>query len=191
MKNEIKYKIILASRSLRRKEILQNAGIKFFIISKDRDENFPKNLPIKKVPLFLARKKAIAVFDKIKNDEIILAADTIVCIDKKIIGKPKGYKDAVQILKLLSGKRHRVITGVCLLTKKKETVFSVITEVYFKKLTDEQIHFYLKKFKPFDKAGAYAIQEWIGLVGIEKINGDYFNVVGLPISRVIEELEKF
>lgn len=184
-------KILLASKSPRRKQLLKQANIKFTIKTSGIEEVFPQNISLYKIPVFLAQKKAKAVLHNIKDNQVILSADTLVFISKKIIGKPENYSDAVNILSTLSGKKHTVITGVCLLSKEKIKTFSVSTHVYFRKLSVEQIHFYLQKHKPYDKAGSYAIQEWIGLIAVKKIEGDYFNIVGLPIGKVIEELKKF
>ena len=147
-------------------------------------------MPIEEVPVFIAANKAKAVQQKIKRDAIILAADTIVVLNNTVITKPANRDDAVKMLRSLSGKAHSVITGVVLLQNKKQVSFADITEVEFHALTDEQICFYVDKYKPYDKAGAYAIQEWIGVVGIKSINGDFYNVMGLPVSRVVRELQK-
>jgi len=184
-------KIILASQSPRRKQLLEWAEIDFEIIVKPTAETYPDNLTIEQIPIHIAREKALAVKKEFKKDSTIIAADTVVVIDNKIIGKPTDRNDAIKILSELSGKKHLVITGVVIINNEKEISFADVTEVWFHKLTTEQIEFYVDKYKPFDKAGAYAIQEWIGVVGIEKINGDFYNVMGLPISRVVKELNKF
>lgn len=183
--------IILASSSPRRKELLEKAGIAFKIRVSHADEDIPENIRAEEAPLYLAVKKADIVQKQSANSELILAADTIVLLGNKILGKPENDQYAKGILKLLSGKMHRVITGVCLLQGEKRETFSETTNVYFYPLTESQINYYVENYHPMDKAGAYAIQEWIGLTGIEKIEGDYFNVVGLPIGRVIKEIEKF
>lgn len=152
------------------------------------DESFPATMPLTDVPVFIAREKAKAI--KTDDANTVLAADTIVVINNKIIGKPKDREQAIEYLQKLSGAIHQVITGVVILTKKKEISFADITEVEFHTLTLEQIEFYVDAYKPYDKAGAYAIQEWIGVVGIKKINGDFYNVMGLPVSRVIKALEE-
>lgn len=181
-------KIILASRSPRRIELLKLAGLKFIIRSSDIDETPPANMSVKKVPQFLAQQKARVA--KPSNNELIIAADTVVIINNIILGKPTNKKDAFKMLKTLSGKMHIVITGVCLLTTKEEISFSEQTKVFFKDLSDEEINYYINNYKPFDKAGSYAIQEWIGITSIYRIEGDYCNVMGLPVSRVIVEMKK-
>ena len=183
-------KIILASQSPRRKQLLQWAEVLFDVIIKDTDESYPPHLPATEVAMHIAKNKALAV-KLCQQDAIpILAADTIVVCNDDIIGKPTDREDAIQILSKLSGKKHLVITGVCILFNNKEIVFADTTEVAFHDLTMEQIVFYVDNYKPYDKAGAYAIQEWIGVVGISSINGDFYNVMGLPVSRVIKELQK-
>lgn len=183
--------IILASSSPRRKELLEKADIAFKIRISHANEDIPDNMSREKAPEYLARKKAETVQKQSGNNELILAADTIVLLENKILGKPENDQHAKEILRLLSGKMHHVITGVCLLKKEEKLIFSETTKVYFYPLTDLQINYYVENFHPLDKAGAYAIQEWIGMTGIEKIEGDYFNVVGLPVGRVIKEIEKF
>jgi len=184
-------KIILASQSPRRKQLLEWAEIDFSVEVSEADETHPEDLPVAAIPVFIAVNKAKAVQQKIKRDAIILAADTIVVLNNTVITKPANRDDAVKILRSLSGKAHSVITGVVLLQNKKQVSFADITQVEFHSLTDEQICFYVDKYKPYDKAGAYAIQEWIGVVGIKSINGDFYNVMGLPVSRVVQELDKF
>jgi len=183
-------KLILASGSPRRKQILEEAGISFVVHNKNTPEEYPTHLPPEDVPVYLARLKAEAFRSEI-TDEIVITADTIVLNDHTILGKPVDAKEAFNMLRSLSGKKHRVITGVCLFSLKKEVVFSDTTEVYFSHLEDKQIQYYIDNYKPFDKAGGYGIQEWIGLVGIEKITGSYFNVVGLPIHKLYQELKNF
>lgn len=183
-------KIILASQSPRRKQLLEWAEIPFEIIVKDTSEDYPPGLDVEEVPVFIARKKADAVQAKISNGQTILAADTIVVLGENIIGKPVHREEAVSILYALSGETHKVITGVVIRKGDKEIAFADITKVEFHTLTVEQIEFYVDKYKPYDKAGAYAIQEWIGVVGIKSINGDFYNVMGLPVSRVVRELQK-
>ncbi|MEX6687727.1 Maf family nucleotide pyrophosphatase [Danxiaibacter flavus] len=186
--------IILASQSPRRKQLLEWAEVPFEIVVRHSNEDFPEDLPIEQVPIFIARNKAIAVKDYcIENDipiQPVLAADTIVVLDNKVIGKPKDREDAIAILTALSGKKHQVITGVSILSENDDIAFADITDVYFHPITQEQIEFYVDNYKPYDKAGAYAIQEWIGVVGIKSVNGDFYNVMGLPVSRVVQELEK-
>ena len=184
-------KIVLASQSPRRKQLLEWAEIPFEIIVKETEESFPEHIPVAEVPVHIARNKALAIKDAVKADRKILAADTIVVLENEIIGKPKTRQDAVEILGKLSGRKHQVITGVIILMEGKEIAFSDTTEVMFHSLTTEQISFYVDKYKPYDKAGAYAIQEWIGVVGIKHINGDFYNVMGLPVSRVVQALSAF
>ena len=177
-------KIILASQSPRRKQLLEMAEVDFEVIIADVDETNPPGMPGEHVPEMLARKKADAV-QHLVHDVIVIAADTVVLLDHHILGKPKDATHAKMILKQLSGRIHKVITGVCIRKGQYEKSFSTTTEVYFRTLTDAQIDHYIDNYKPFDKAGAYAIQEWIGVTGIEKINGDYYNVMGLPIGEVM------
>ena len=181
-------KIILASQSPRRKQLLEWAEIDFKIEVSAIDENYPGDLSIKEVPVFIALNKAKAIQQNRNDNAIILAADTIVVLNNEVITKPRDRNDAIQILQSLSGKKHEVITGVVLLQNEKEISFADVTEVEFHQLTNEQIIFYVDKYKPYDKAGAYAIQEWIGVVGIKSITGDFYNVMGLPVSRVIQQL---
>ncbi|MEP6595546.1 MAG: Maf family nucleotide pyrophosphatase [Ginsengibacter sp.] len=187
-------KIILASQSPRRKQLLEWAEIPFEVISRETDESYPAGLLPQEVAIHIARNKALAVLHTDKDTPYtqtpILAADTIVVLNNEIIGKPVNRSDAIKILQKLSGKKHLVITGVIIIFNKKEVAFADNTEVEFHRLTNEQIEFYVDNYKPFDKAGAYAIQEWIGVVGIKSVNGDFYNVMGLPISRVLLELEK-
>ena len=182
-------KIILASQSPRRKQLLEWAEIHFEVLVKETEEIFPESLPISEVPVYIARQKALAIKNEANAHRIILAADTVVVLNNQIIGKPKDRKDALQILSALSGNHHQVITGVVIMKGGKEIAFSQNTDVKFHHLTGDQLSFYVDKYKPYDKAGAYAIQEWIGVVGIETINGDFYNVMGLPVSRVVSELE--
>ena len=183
--------IVLASRSPRRKQLLEWAEVPFEIQVKETPENFPPGLQPEEVAVYIARKKAIAVQQDRNSDELVLAADTIVVLGDNIIGKPVHREEAISILLALSGERHRVITGVVMRKADREISFADITEVEFHDLTLEQIEFYVNKYKPYDKAGAYAIQEWIGVVGIKSVNGDFYNVMGLPVSRVIRALEQF
>ncbi|NOT52331.1 MAG: septum formation protein Maf [Chitinophagaceae bacterium] len=183
-------KIILASQSPRRKQLLEWAEVPFEIVVADTDEHFPPGLNPEQIAIYIARNKALAVQQKI-NDETILAADTIVVLNDNIIGKPVHREEAITILLALSGEKHKVITGVVIRNGEKEVSFADTTEVEFYDLSIEQIEFYVDKYKPYDKAGAYAIQEWIGVIGIRSVNGDFYNVMGLPVSRVVRELEAF
>ncbi len=190
-------KIILASQSPRRKQLLEWAEIPFEIIIKSTDESYPAELEAEEVPIYIARQKAIEakkyIDEKINgpdNDKTIIAADTIVVLDARIIGKPQNREDAIDILTALSGRTHRVITGVVLMHAEREISFSDITSVEFHPLTAAQIAYYVDNYKPYDKAGAYAIQEWIGVTGIKSVAGDFYNVMGLPVSRVVQELSR-
>ncbi len=181
-------RIILASQSPRRKQLLEWARLKFDVLVSDANEDFPRDMPFNEVPVFIARNKAIAVQQKVDKDSIIIAADTIVVLNDQIIGKPVDREDAVHILKSLSGSRHEVITGVVIKKGEREVSFEDRTFVWFHALSEHQIAFYVDEYKPYDKAGAYAIQEWIGVIGIKKIEGDFYNVMGLPVSRLMKEL---
>ncbi len=188
-------KIILASQSPRRSQLLQWAEIPFEIIVAGTDESYPSHLQPFEVAIHVAENKAKDVKNKINSSGTtgkgypILAADTIVVLENKIIGKPSGRQQAIEILSSISGKKHSVITGVCILSGEKKILFSDKTVVEFLPLSNEQIEYYVDKYKPYDKAGAYAIQEWIGVTGIRSIKGDFYNVMGLPVSCVIKELE--
>lgn len=183
-------KIILASQSPRRKQLLEWAEIPFEVRVKETDEHFPPGLSAEAVAVYIARNKAMAVQSELSNNEVVLAADTIVVLGESIIGKPVHREEAVSILLALSGQKHRVITGVVICKGNKEIAFADVTEVAFHDLTIDQIEFYVDNYKPFDKAGAYAIQEWIGVVGIRSINGDFYNVMGLPVSKVVIALKQ-
>ena len=189
--------IILASQSPRRKMLLEWAEVPFEVIVKSTDESFPAELPVEDVPVYIAKEKALTVKKYVQEayhgayaDKTILAADTVVVLNTEIIGKPTDRDHAIEILKKLSGQTHQVITGVVILSDKATVSFADITEVKFHTLSEEQIIFYVDKYQPYDKAGAYAIQEWIGVVGIQSIKGDFYNVMGLPVSRVVQALHK-
>ena len=184
-------KVILASQSPRRRELLHLAEIDFDVIVADTDESYPAGLSFEEIAIHIAKNKALAIADKNLSGKIIIAADTIVVCNDEVIGKPADEEDAVKIISTLSGNKHTVITGVYIYQKSKEIYFADVTEVTFHNLSLPQISYYVKKYKPFDKAGAYAIQEWIGAIGIKNINGDFYNVMGLPISRVVAALEEF
>jgi len=185
-------RIILASQSPRRKQLLEWAEIPFEVMVQSTAETWPPGMPIPNIPVHIAREKAIAVKQKNDslhdNNNIIIAADTVVVLKDAIIGKPADREDALDILSRLSGNKHQVITGVVLAKGEQEIAFADTTDVWFHELSPEQIAFYVDKYKPYDKAGAYAIQEWIGVVGIKAIQGDFYNVMGLPVSRVVSEL---
>ncbi len=180
-------KIILASKSPRRQTLLKELNVEFEIRLKEVDEIYPENLRGGEVPVFLSKLKGEAFKNELKDDEVLVTADTIVWLNDSILGKPLDRNDAIAILKALSGNMHRVITGVTIQQKDSAYTFSESTEVYFKKLSEGEITYYIDTFKPFDKAGAYGIQEWIGYVGVERINGCFYNVMGLPLFRLHEE----
>lgn len=188
----IPYKIILASGSPRRRELLAGLGLDFEVrLKKDIDESYPESLPVDQVAACIAHNKATAY--EVSDDEILITADTVVVANLTpykavVLGKPKDADDARRMLRILSDKTHRVITGVCLTTKSNQRLFSVTTEVTFVELSKDEIDYYVDNFKPFDKAGAYGIQEWIGYIGVTRIRGSYFNVMGLPVQRIWEEL---
>lgn len=185
----MQYKIYLASKSPRRQELLKLMNLDFTLYLQDADESYPDSLKTEEVAEFIANKKLAEI--EIPADGIVLTADTIVVVDEEILGKPKDEKDAFLMLKKLSGRMHKVITGVCLKSIDKQVSFSETTEVYFRVLKDEEIKSYVQQYKPLDKAGSYGIQEWIGITGITRINGSYTNVVGLPSEKVFAAIENF
>ena len=185
-------KLFLASASPRRSQLLNDAGFNFTVIGgKDIDENIPENLTGKDAAIYLANLKADAYSEKITAETILITADTIVCLNDTILGKPKDEKEAFEILQSLSGKEHKVITGVSVRSLDKQISFADETCVKFKILSDVEINYYITHYKPFDKAGAYGIQEWIGYIGITEIRGSYFNVMGLPVQKLYEVLKSF
>lgn len=184
-------RIILASNSPRRKELMTMARLPFEIMSGNIAETHPKNFDPKDIPVHLATLKAKAVLEKIEDNAIVIGADTIVLLQGKIFEKPQSREEAIAMLCQLSGQMHEVITGVCICSKQKEVIFSDVTRVYFNSITPAEAEYYVDEFRPFDKAGSYACQEWIGAIGINRFEGDYFNVVGLPINRVYRELKQF
>tara|TARA_Y100000385_G_scaffold148488_1_gene153983 strand:+ start:103 stop:684 length:582 start_codon:yes stop_codon:yes gene_type:complete len=185
------YNFILGSNSPRRKEILKEIGLEFSVYPSNIDENFNKEIKLENIGVFLAEKKANAIKNELKDNNILITADTTVIHNKELLSKPENTLEAKEMLNKLSGKSHKVITGVCLLSKNRKCTFSCETIVTFNNLDMTEIEFYINKFKPFDKAGSYGIQEWIGLTGIEKIEGSYTNVVGLPASMLYSKLKKF
>jgi septum formation protein len=192
MNDLIPYRLILASASPRRQQLLREMGLEFTVKVKPVDESFPEELTREKVALFLCEKKSDAFHDdEIGDNEVIITADTVVCLEDEILNKPADRREAVGMLEKLSGRRHEVITAICLRNIGKRKSFFVSTTVYFKSLSREEIVFYVDRYQPYDKAGSYGIQEWIGYTGIEKIQGSYFNVVGLPTARLYEELKRF
>lgn len=192
MLNLSRYNIILASNSPRRKELLSGLNIPYEIKTlPDIDESYPDNLIGKDIAIYIAKEKANAYLDQLDDNTLLITADTIVLLDGKVYGKPSDDTDAKQMLRDLSGKTHQVITGVCITTKDKQVSFGVSSEVRFAKLEDDEIEYYVSNYKPFDKAGAYGVQEWIGYIAVEYISGSYFNIMGLPIQRLYRELKKF
>ena len=186
----LKYPLILASKSPRRQELLRQAGIPFQVQTKDTEEDYPAALPPEQVARFLAEKKADAFKNELEN-KLVLTADTTVLIDQQILNKPASPEEAAEMLQMISGRSHKVISGVCLLHESRKISFDDTTEVFFRQLSDKEISFYIKNYKPFDKAGSYGIQEWIGLIGVEKIIGSYFTVMGLPIHKIYHYLQDF
>ncbi len=185
------YRIILASRSPRRQQLLRDLGLKFDVVIKDYTETFPESLGGEEIAKYVAHEKAVSFKNEISENEIVITADTIVWCNNKVLGKPLNSEDAIHILKEISGNTHEVITGVCLFSSFKEKTFSVSTKVTFDTLSGEEMNFYVDKYKPYDKAGAYGIQEWIGIAACSNIEGSYFNVVGLPVQRLYKELQNF
>lgn len=192
LENLKKYNIILASGSPRRRELLGMLDIPFRVMTGiDVDESYPSTLDPRQVPLFLANIKADAYLAEIKDNDLIITADTVVIVDNEVIGKPKNREDAINMLRKLSGKTHSVISGVTVVTSSRRESFDAETLVHFGQLSDSEIEYYVDRYKPYDKAGAYGIQEWIGAVGVTGINGSYYNVMGLPINRLYRLLTSF
>ena len=190
LENLKKYQITLASNSPRRKELLSGLNLDYKVkILPDIDETYPDTLKGEDIPLYIARKKAEAYKSIMSKNELIITADTIVYTDGEVLGKPKDEADARRMLHALSGRSHQVITGVCITTSGFQRSFASVTEVTFDTLTDEEVDFYISTYNPMDKAGAYGIQEWIGFIGVSKLNGSYFNVMGLPVQRLYRELK--
>ncbi len=188
----MKYKIILASNSPRRRELLKGLDLDFEVrIRPDIEEAYPSGLAPGEVPLFIAKEKAKIYADEIQPDELIITADTVVVLENEVLEKPEDEADAIKMMKCLSGRKHQVITAVVITTEKKSVDFSVISTVDFSDLTDEEIQYYVSKYRPFDKAGSYGIQEWIGYIGVKSIEGSFYNVMGLPVQRLYRELKKF
>ena len=185
------FRIILASRSPRRQQLLHELGLNFDIVIKEYVETYPEGLDGEEIARYIAQSKAACFRGEISANEIVITADTIVWCNNKVLGKPANREDAIGILKEISGNTHEVITGVSLFSDQKEVTFSESTKVTFETLSEEEISYYVDKFKPYDKAGAYGIQEWIGIIGCSHIDGSYFNVVGLPVQRLYRELQQF
>lgn len=186
-----KYNIVLASNSPRRKELMSGLGVNYVVKTlPDVDESYPDTLQGTEIPAYISREKADAYKSLIQPDELLITADTIVWLDGEVLGKPKGREGAIDMLRKLSGTSHQVITGVCLTTSDWQKSFTAVTDVTFATLTEEEIIYYVDKYTPMDKAGAYGVQEWIGFIGVESISGSYFNVMGLPIQRLYQELKR-
>lgn len=183
--------IILGSNSPRREQLFKELGLKFQVLAKDVDETIPTQFRREDIAMFLARKKALAYKAEVLESGIVITADTLVAVDDLILGKPTDEKDAERMLRLLSGRRHQVITGVCIMSNRKSESFFVKTDVSFKVLREEEIKYYIQTCKPLDKAGAYGIQEWIGMIGVDYIQGSFYNVMGLPIKELYENLLRF
>lgn len=188
---EFPYQIILGSNSPRRQELLKSLGFTFLNKPIHADESFPNDLLAEEIPLYLAEKKADAYQDDLKDTEILITADTIVWCEGKVFNKPANFVEGKAMLEALSGKMHEVFTGVCLKSGNKQTTFYDVSKVYFKKLKPEEIEYYLMNFSPYDKAGSYGVQDWLGYIGIDKIEGSFYNVMGLPVKELYEELVKF
>jgi septum formation protein len=185
------FRIILASRSPRRQQLLHELGLKFDVVIKEYDENFPEDLEGDEIARYIAHGKAATFKNQLSVNDIVIAADTIVWCNKKVLGKPRDEEEAISILKEISGNTHEVITGVSIRSYSREITFSESTKVTFEVFTDEEIAYYTSYYKPYDKAGAYGIQEWIGIIACSHIDGSYFNVVGLPVQRLYKELQRF
>lgn len=186
-----KYNIVLASNSPRRKELMSGLGVDYVVKTlPDVDESYPDTLQGTEIPAYISREKADAYKSLIQPDELLITADTIVWLNGEVLGKPKGREGAIDMLRELSGTSHQVITGVCLTTSDWQKSFTAVTDVTFATLTEEEIIYYVDKYTPMDKAGAYGVQEWIGFIGVESISGSYFNVMGLPIQRLYQELKR-
>lgn len=187
-----KYNIVLASKSPRRQELLKGIGIDFSILTKEVDENYPSRLPLIDVAPFLSLKKAKAFDDaELPENYMVITADTVVIVENEILGKPKDRDDAVRMMKLLSGKVHKVVTGVTVHTKEKTKTFSVVSKVTFETLDNQEVDYYIDNFKPYDKAGAYGVQEWIGYIGVSNVEGSYYNVMGLPTQKLYKVIKEF
>ena len=186
-----KYKIVLGSASPRRQELLRGINLNFEVLPMNVDESYPPDLNGVEIPMYLAEKKADAYKNMLNDELMVITADTIVFLDGKVLGKPVDKADAFKMLQRLSGKTHQVITGVCISTNLRRRTFHTISEVKFARLNDSEIEYYLEHYAPYDKAGSYGVQEWIGFIAVENINGSYFNVMGLPIQRLYNELKRW
>lgn len=188
---KLNYQIILASNSPRRKELLSGLGLNYEVRTLPGiDESYPETLQGEEIPVYISSKKASAYLDTLKDNELLITADTIVWLDGRVLGKPADEKEACQMLRDLSGKTHQVITGVTLATTTFQKSFASVSQVTFASLTEEEINYYVNHYHPMDKAGSYGVQEWIGFIGVERIEGSYFNVMGLPVQRLYRELKE-
>ena len=185
------YNYILASKSPRRQELLHSLGINFEVIIKEIDESYPDNLTKEEIPVFLAELKSKSLITKLKENDLLITADTIVWLNGEVLGKPENKQEAIKILQKLSANEHQVITGVCLTSIHKQKSFFSISNVRFKELSLSEIEYYVSEYNPLDKAGAYGIQEWIGYIGITHIEGSFFNVMGLPVQQLYTEIQNF
>lgn len=187
-----KYHIILSSNSPRRKELLAGLDLDFDVnVIAGVSESYPADLPVMEIAEYISREKAEAYKSGLDGESLVITADTVVVFGDKVLGKPVSLDDARTMLRMLSGRTHSVVTGVCLTSQDKQKSFSVVTEVTFKTLSDDEINYYVERYRPLDKAGAYGIQEWIGYIGVTSISGSYFNVMGLPVQRIYDELQNF
>lgn len=186
-----KYRIILGSNSPRRQELLKGIRVDFEVIPIDADEHLPAHIQGIEVAGYLAERKADSYKYIITEQDLLITADTIVLYENRILGKPHNKQEATEMLHFLSGKTHQVVTGICISTINRRHIFHTVTEVKFSNLTEEEINYYIENYKPYDKAGAYGVQEWIGFIAVEHINGSYFNVMGLPIQKLYQELKKW
>lgn len=192
MRQTQRYRIVLASNSPRRRELMAGLDIDFEVrVLGGVGESYPPGLPPEEIPLHIAKEKADAYRSTMADDELIITADTVVIAGGEVLGKPADEEEAKAMLRKLSGRTHRVVTGVCMMTKERRTAFSVVTGVTFKDLTAEEIDYYVPKYRPLDKAGAYGVQEWIGYIGVTSLDGSYYNVMGLPVQRIYNELKAF
>ena len=192
MMDDVRWKILLASNSPRRKELLAGLDLQFEVrVLQDIDESYPHDLPTLKIAEFISKKKADAYVETMADDELVITADTVVILGDEVMGKPHDEADAKRMLGELSGRTHQVATGVTLSTKERQMSFSVVTDVTFKQLSADEIDYYVRTYHPMDKAGAYGIQEWIGYIGVTALKGSYFNVMGLPVQRIYEALKTF
>jgi septum formation protein len=188
MNKLVDYKLLLASKSPRRKQLVSMLGFGVEVVEVEADENIRSSVPVSEIPVLLAERKSLSYTKEISLNEILLTADTLVVMNDIVLGKPHSRQEAFDILTLLSGKKHQVYTGVCLRTSKVVKLFTEVTDVSFKNLSNNEINYYLDNYNYSDKAGAYGIQEWIGMIGVERIEGDFYNVMGLPIARLYEEI---